>query len=130
MRSLFRRTIYGLITSHSDLMALIDKCPAGTDVIAIHGRHLTLRGIVDEDFIREAERLLPGQADYLFVNMVPGTIDDPRLEGCEDSGHKMMREELNERLGMRVALGACPNYVAKDNAVLVSFAKGGIDGPR
>jgi hypothetical protein len=121
---------YCLIRDAATLWQLVDVVPKGTDVIAIRGSWLPLRGAIDEGFIAKALQLVKNETEYMFVIDMAKAVDDPRMNGGFDIGHGMMRDDLNQHIGQLAAFGECPNFMANDSEAMKSFSKDGWDGPR
>lgn len=121
---------YCLIRDESRLWQLVDIVPKGCDVIAIRGKWLPLRGVIDEAFIELAVGSIDDNTEYMFVIDEHKSDDDPRMDGGFDIRHAMIRDDLLQNLGLPVAFGTCPDFIAEDCDTMKSFAKGGWDGPR
>lgn len=121
---------YAFVKTVEDFTHMVSLCPDGTDLIVFRDRQLNLRGLVTDEFIREARRLIADGYEYLAVRMSPLSPDDPRLHGDLGNGHAELVEYLESSHGDFVALGPCPPFDDADNETMISASKGGIDGPR
>ena len=124
------RIEYGLYASAADFCAACEKAPIGTDIIAFRDSTLTLRGVVDDEFVRRAQEMIPADDDYLLIELEPHEYSTVALRGAFDKGHASLLCELVELKGRHVAVGICPDWLQPDHVRMVSAAKGGVDGPR
>jgi hypothetical protein len=121
---------YAFVRSEAELQELIGVCPVGTDIIVFRDPQLPLRAVVDDVLISNARALLPEWKEYLYVVLAPRAASDLRLFGEMGDQESSLLEDLGEHFGETIAIGACPDFNAPDNAAMISRSKAGIDGPR
>ncbi len=121
---------YALCRSRAEFERLTEIVCDGTEVIAMRGRHLSVRGPVTEELIARAREAVPDGADYLVISAAtkPGSRVVARVAGGES--HRELEEDLRDWMGVEVAVGVCPDFWVADHERLISRAKGGVEGPR
>jgi len=120
---------FALIESIEAFDRLVQVCPLGTDILVFRDPRLPLRGVVDDDFMAEAQDITETADEYLLVELDSQQVGDPRLRGTSDRANSLM-DDLRDLRGERIAFGPCPDYWEEDKNAMISASKGGIDGPR
>ncbi|MDG3006889.1 hypothetical protein [Paludisphaera mucosa] len=121
---------FAFCRTRSEVEALIESVPIGTDIEVFRDRQLPIRGVVDETFIRTAFDSFPDGEEYLLMTIETELGSRISRFARIDCSQKELHELLSELIGAEVALGRCPDFNVADHDGLVSAAKGGIDGPR
>jgi len=121
---------YALCRSRVEFERLIEIVCNGTEVIAMRGHHLPIRGPVTEELIARALKAVPDGAEYLAITAA--TKPDSRIAAktADGESHRELEEDLQDWMGTEVAVGVCPDFWASDHEGLISRAKGGVEGPR
>lgn len=121
---------FALCRSREDFEGLLGALPIGTDIAVFREPQLPLRGRVDEAFIAAALGAIPDGREYLVVTTAARPGRRICRSGSMGDTHADLREDLEDLIGVHVALGACPAYCVPDHEGLISASRGGIDGPR
>jgi hypothetical protein len=121
---------YAIIRSYAEFLELIRLCPEGTDIVVFRDRQLPVRGVVDDEFIGECQRLFADGMEYLIVYLSCGAPGEAVHPGSMGESHVDLIKHLDDARGDSVAVGPCPRFVDADNEAMISASKGGIDGPR
>ena len=121
---------FALCRSRADFERLVDIVCDGTEVLAMRGHHLPIRGTVTEELIRRALEAVPDAVEYLAISAA--TKPDSRIAAMVTNGesHHELAEDLRDWMGREVAVGVCPHFWVADHEELISRAKGGVEGPR
>lgn len=121
---------FALCRSEDEFIQLIDWLPAGTDIEVLRGKYLPLRGVITSDFANLAFAEVPDGTEYLLLTTQRQRESAISIRYAWSDSHSDLREDLEEWLGIEVAFGICPDFMASDGVNLISASKGGIDGPR
>jgi hypothetical protein len=121
---------FAFCRSFVEFEELVKVAPKGTGIEVFRDRQLPYRGVVSDDFIADVLLALPDGTEFLIVSseMIPGSILAREFDSGES--HVELREALQDLVGCEVAVGLYPPFWEEDSGVLISAAKGGIDGPR
>ena len=110
---------FRLFSSYNSLPELIQLSPAGACISVFREPKLPLRGVVDECFIVECLKTIPDGTEYLMFETVP-TVAGKGTWYHYDSGasHPGLREDLEQSLGLPVAVGFYPSPFAGPSEVV------------
>jgi hypothetical protein len=130
LRYLYGMRDYALIKSREEFAVLVESVSVGTDILVFRDAQLQLRGRVTPEFIARAKALIRRGEEYILVKLASERSGVLTLPGKMGETNAELLEDLSEEMGEEVAVGACPNFMERDNDGMVSASKGGIDGPR
>jgi hypothetical protein len=100
----------------------LGKASPGTSVITFRQRQLPLRGVVDDDLIRAAQKLLAHDAEFLIIDLEPQ--EDEWSTHAAGVGHLELQECLTELKGHRVAVGSYPPWLDDSEEVVEAIVPG------
>ena len=118
---------YRLFDEIAALQSWIAILPPRTSVTVFRGRHLPLRGVIDEPFIARCLREIPDDAWHLI------SLTEPRTLGkvtfffhTVDRGHAALEAELRSELGEHAVVGLEPDWFDSETTVedVVPYANG------
>jgi hypothetical protein len=111
---------FEFFTSAAALFERLRQLPPRTSVIAFRQPQLSLRGIVDDEFIETRLRNIPEGSEFLVVETAQRT--NGRASWFHDMAgetHPELRDALKESRGNAVAVGLYPAWL-KDDPDLIS----------
>ena len=102
-----------LLSSMEQLHSFIDRCRDGDYVTVVRGKHLPIRGFVNEDFITFAEQTL--NPDLPFTIMASTCYPAPLNEIASGTGLRVLRRTLSDLVGRQVWVGEAIQFIAFDD---------------
>ena len=113
---------------YTSLAEHISRLPAKTSVIALRRPQLSIRGVVDSDFIERCIASIPSEAEYLIVETERRVYGSRAwFHDAAGDGHSSLREDLEECRGAPVAVGVHPSWLV-DNDYVISAIVADVDG--
>ena len=106
---------FDFFTSPLAFEARLGALPARALVCVYREYDLSLRGVVDEEYISRAVDTIPPGGEYLIVRYGGWTNSNSSGEGGEE-----LAEDLRGRLGETVAVGPYPDYSEANGNVLTA----------
>lgn len=113
--------------SIDSLRMLVERFPPATRVTVFRGPRLPYRGIVDAEFVKRVMSSIDDRKDYLLVTFEPEPYQIA-LSCCAGSSHQDLREDLDDHLGERVAVGEEPHFTTESPETAITATKGGLIG--
>lgn len=121
---------FALCRSRADFERLMEIACDGTELVAIRGYQLPIRGPVTEDLIVRVLEAVPEKSDYLVMSAATKPDSPMAARVGEGDTHADLEETLRDWMGIEIAAGICPNFWVADHESMISRAKGGVEGPR
>jgi hypothetical protein len=110
---------YEFFSSFSLFQERIAQCEPRTCFVVFRKPQLTLRGVVDDDFITKAMSIVPDGDEYLIAGL--DEVHYGRMSWLPNhsgESHLEMREDLEDAKGTRVAFGPYPPWLKDTDDVI------------
>jgi hypothetical protein len=121
---------FALCRSRAEFERLVEVVCDGTEIIAMRGRRLPIRGRVTDELLDHALEAVPEGTEYLAISLVTKPNSPMAAAVASGDSREDLAKVLRDWMGMEVAVGVCPKFWAADDEGLISRAKGGVEGPR
>lgn len=121
---------WALCRTWAHFETIVNWAPRGTDIMVFRDAQLPFRGVVDDVFIASVLAGLPDREEYVLIAAEHDSQRGISTFSTEPDHHDDLRDYLDDRRGVEVAVGLAPDYTAPDHDGLISAAKDGVDGPR
>lgn len=111
---------FALCHSQAEFERIIALMSDRTEIIAVKGRHLPIRGLVDDDLISRASEAIADGEVFLVLSAATNPESGLATQVCELDTRIELEQVLRNNLGLEVALGVCPNYWIADHEGMMS----------
>jgi hypothetical protein len=116
-------TSYFFCQSADEIKRIVSEAPKGARLVAYERHSLTLRGTVDDAFIKSARDRIPQGRSFLLVSLMPADHFFG-LQADKGDSHEELEEYLEELRGVSVAVGLDPDEESGADGYVLAYKDG------
>jgi len=110
---------FQFFSSIDSLSDWIRRLPPRTSVIAFGQRQLPIRGVVNESFVATCLSHIPDNSEFLMLETASQVCGEgTHFHWVAGESHVELRDALGNSLGVPVAVGLYPPWLADNNEVI------------